>query len=692
MKKNILTVLFCLALTFAIGQIDRSKQPEPGPAPEINLDEAQKFQLNNGLTVLVVENHKLPRVRIQLNIDNPPILEGDKAGVQSLAGALMGNGSTNISKDDFNEEVDFLGATLNIGAQAAFASCLTKYFPRIMELLADASINPNFTQEEFEKEKAKLITALKTQEKDVSAIAGRVQDVLAYGKNHPKGEFVTEESVNKVTLVDAQQFYRDYFVPANAYLIVVGDVEFDNVKELVTKEFTPWTKAVPPSLSYSEPTQAQYTQINFVDMPNAVQSEISVQNLVELKMKNDDYLDALLANRILGGGAQARLFLNLREDKGYTYGAYSGIGNDKFGPSTFRATASVRNAVTDSSVVEFLKEIDMIIKEPVSEIELANAKAKYVGSFVMALERPETVANYALNIETQDLPSDYYKTYLERLDAISVDDVQKAAQKYFTSSNSRVVIAGKGSEVLENLEKVELNGKKVPVLYFDKTGAKTEKPNYDVEIPEGVSANTILQKYLDAISGDTDLSSITSLKMVFEGEAMGAKMKVEEVRTADKFAQTTFMNDNPMMGVLAKGDELFMKQGGNKIPLPEGMKNDIKAVMGIFPEQNIITSGKAKLAGIEKVGEKDAYKIEVSGEMVQSTFFYDVNTGLKLKEASVINMNGQTQNTENIYGEYKDYNGILFPEGKTQSMGPQNVESKLIEVILNVKIDDADFD
>ncbi|NKI31525.1 M16 family metallopeptidase [Croceivirga thetidis] len=692
MKKYILSLLFCFGLSLAIGQIDRSKQPEPGPAPEINLDEAEKFELNNGLTVLVVENHKLPRVRIQLNIDNPPILEGEKAGVQSLTGSLMGNGSKSVSKDDFNEEVDFLGATLNIGAQGAFAQCLTKYFPRILELMADASINPNFTQEEFEKEKAKLITGLKTQEKDVSAIANRVQDVLVYGKNHPKGEFITEESVNNVTLVDVQQFYRDYFVPANAYLIVVGDVEFDNVNDLVTAAFTPWTKAVPPSLSYSEPVQAQYSQINFVDVPNAVQSEISVQNLVDLKMKNDDYLDALLANRILGGGAQARLFLNLREDKGYTYGSYSGIGNDKYGPSTFRATASVRNAVTDSSVVEMLKEIDKIIKEPVSAKELANAKAKYVGNFVMALERPETVANYALNIETQGLSNDYYKTYLERLDAVTIEDVQNAANKYFTSSNSRVIVAGKGSEVLENLEKVEFNGKKVPVLYYDKYGAKAEKPNYDNAIPEGVSVNSILQKYLDAVSGDTDLSGVESIKMVFEGEAMGSKIKIEEIRTTDKYAKTTFMNDSPMMGVVAKGDELTMKQGPNKMPLPEAMKNDMQAVMGLFPEQNMMVSDKTKLAGIEKVGDKDAYKVEVPGEMIQTTFFYDVESGLKLKETSVINMNGQSQNSEVIYGEYNDFNGVLFPATKSETMGPGTLESKLIEVVLNIELSDADFD
>lgn len=180
----------CAALIMAapaLAQVDRSKMPEPGPAPEIKLEEPVSFELANGLKVMVVENHKLPRVSIQLTIDNPPILEGDKAGVASLTGSLLGKGSKNIPKDDFNEEIDFLGARLSFGSQSAFASGLSKYFPRLMELMADAAINPNFTQEEFEKEKEKLITGLRTQEKDVSAIAGRVQRVLAYGKTIPMG-------------------------------------------------------------------------------------------------------------------------------------------------------------------------------------------------------------------------------------------------------------------------------------------------------------------------------------------------------------------------------------------------------------------------------------------------------------------------------------------------------------------------
>ncbi|MEO0572721.1 MAG: pitrilysin family protein [Bacteroidota bacterium] len=690
MKTHILTVLFCCSLSLAIGQIDRSKRPEPGPAPEINLDEAKKFELNNGLKVLVVENHKLPRVRVQLSIDNPPILEGEKAGVQSLTGALMGNGSTTIPKDAFNEEVDFLGATLNIGAQGAFASCLTKYFPRILELLADASINPNFTQEEFEKEKAKLITGLKTQEKSVSAIAGRVQSLLAYGKNHPKGEFITEESVNNVALLDVQQFYRDYFVPANAYLIIVGDVAFDNVSKLVTKEFTPWTKAVPPSFSYSEPTPAQYTQINFVDMPNAVQSEVSVQNLVDLKMANKDYLDALLANRILGGGGEGRLFLNLREDKGYTYGSYSGIGNDKFGLSTFRASASVRNMVTDSAVVEILKEIDKIIKEPVSEKELAVAKAKYMGNFVMALERPETVANYALNIETEGLSDDFYKTYLERISAVTVDKVQQAAQKYFSTENARVVVAGMGSEVLENLEKVEFNGKTVPAFYYDKHGNKTEKPDYSAAIPEGIDAKAVLEKYIEAIGGRDKLEAITSFSMTAEASVQGQTLELVMKKSDNsKYLQDVKMGGNSMQKQVLDGDKGYAMARGQRKELTSEEIEKIKDEATTFPELNYLLVGGVSLEGVEAVGDKKAYRLKISDS---KTAFYDTETGLKIQEITVQEAQGQAIQATVMMDDYREVSGIQFPHKLSQSAGPMSFDFLVKEIKVNEGVSASDFE
>lgn len=691
MKKIFLTFALALASLVAVAQADRSKMPEAGPAPKINLQEAERFETPNGLTVLVVENHKLPRVSIQLSIDNPPIMEGDKAGVSSLTGSLIGNGSRNIPKDDFNEEIDFMGATLNFGSQGAFGSSLTKYFPRLFELMADAALNPNFTQEEFDKEKDKLITGLKTQEKSASAIASRVQGALAYGKGHPYGEFTTEETVNNVTLADVQRFYQDYFVPANAYLVVIGDTNKEAVQALVNKHFSAWVKASPPSFEFSKPTDAQYTQINFVDVPNAVQSEIRVQNLVDLKMKDPDYLPALVANRILGGGAEARLFLNLREDKGYTYGSYSSLGSDKWAPSRFQASASVRNAVTDSSVVEILKEVDRILTEPVSEKELEIAKAKYVGSFVLALEQPSTVARYALNTIQEDLPADFYSTYLERINAISVDDVQRVAQKYFKVDNARVVVAGKGSDVLENLEKVEFKGKTVPVFYFDKYAAPAEKPDFGAAVPEGVSVQSVIDRYFEAIGGKEAANKINSLKLVYESSAMGATIKVEELRTADKLSQTTYMNDSPMMGVIAKGDELFMKQGGNKMPLPEGMKKDLQKSLGIFAEQAIAANPEAKLAGVEDVDGKQAYRIDVPGDVVQASYFYDVETGLKIKEATVTSMNGQTQNQEVWIREYQEVDGIKFPSLRMVPMGPQQVESKLLEAVINYEVQETDF-
>jgi len=692
MKKLYFTLIIALTAITLNAQVDRSKMPEPGPAPEINLKDPQRFELTNRLKVLVVENHKLPRVSMQLTIDNPPIAEGDKAGASILTGSLLGNGSKSISKDDFNEEVDFLGARINFGFSSASASSLSKYFPRILELMADAAINPNFTQEEFEKEKAKLITGLKTEEKDVSAIADRVQNALAYGKNHPYGEFVTEETVNNVTLADVQRLYSELFVPANAYLVVIGDVKFDEVKDLVTKHFDDWVMASPPSLGYSEPLDAQYTQINFVDVPNAVQSVIALENLVNLEMKDPDYLAALLANHILGGGGQARLYLNLREDKGYTYGSYSRIGNDKYAPSRFRAMASVRNMVTDSSVVEVLKEVERITKEPVTEMELKYAKSEYVGGFVMALEQPSTIARYALNIETEGLPKDFYKTYLERINAITVEDVQKAAQKYFHINNARVVVAGKGSEVLENLEKVPFNGRMVPVKYYDKYAKAVEKPNYDIALPDGVNVQSVLDSYFEAIGGKAEVDKIQSLKLVYEGSAMGSIIKTEEKRTADKYVQMTFMNDAPMMGVIAKGDELFMKQGGNKVALPPEMQQDMKAAMGIFPEQGIALSTKAKLTGTEDIDGKPAYKIEVPGSTVQMSYFYDVESGLKVKETTAITMNGQTQNQEVNYKDYQEVNGIKFPSLKVGSMGPQMIETKLLEAVINVEVTAEDFE
>ena len=452
MKTKISALLVLFFMTFSVSaQIDRSKQPQPGPAPKISLEKPQEFALKNGIKVLVVENHKLPRVSFSLTLDNPPVLDGDKSGVSSILAAMLGNGTTTISKDDFNNEVDFLGANISFGATSAFASSLSKYSNRILELMADAALNPLLVEEEFQKEKERLLESLKSNEKSVDAIAARVGGALSYGTNHPYGEFTTEATVNNVTFGDVLAYYQKYFNPNNAYMVVVGDVEFKAVKKEIENRFVKWTKTIDVTTALPNPTpNAQFTQINFVDMPNAVQSNINLTHNVELKMKDPDYHALLIANRILGGGFNSYLNMNLREARGYTYGARSSIDADKY-VSSFSASTAVRNMVTDSAVVETLKEINRIKSEPVDAEALKNAKAKYVGDFVLALERPQTVARYALNIKTNDLPADFYETYLQKINAVTADDVMRVANKYFKPENARIIVVGKGSEVFENL-------------------------------------------------------------------------------------------------------------------------------------------------------------------------------------------------------------------------------------------------
>ncbi len=186
----------------------------------------------------------------------------------------------------------------------------------------------------------------------------------------------------------------------------------------------------------------------------------------------------------------------LREDKGYTYGSYSRIGDRSRYASRFTATAEVRNEVTDSSVVEILKEVNRIKTELVDADQLKNAKAKYVGNFVMNVEKPETVARYALNIKTEDLPADFYTTYLEKINAVTAEDVKRVANKYFKSQNARIIVVGKGSDVIGNLEKTG-----IPVMYFDKYANATEKPEFSKPIPDGVTAQTVIDSYITAIGG-----------------------------------------------------------------------------------------------------------------------------------------------------------------------------------------------
>ncbi|AWM13275.1 insulinase family protein [Flavobacterium sp. NRK F10] len=682
--KKIVYIATCLFLTITMQAQDRS-MPKPGPAPTINIKNPETFTLKNGLKVLIVENHKLPRVSYTLTLDNAPYAQGDKKGVADLLGSMLGSGTENISKDAFNEEIDFLGANINFWSEGASANGLSRYSSRILELMADGALNPVFTQEEFDKQKDKMIEGLKADEKSVPSIARRVENALTFGKKHYKGEFVSEETLKNVSLADVKLNYNEYFVPGNAYLVIVGDIDYKKTKKQVEKLFGKWKKAIAPQIAYNDPKDVQYSQINFVDASNAVQSEISLVNLSNLKMTDKDYFAVLIANQILGGGGEGRLFLNLREKHGWTYGSYSSIGAGKY-INKFRSSASVRNTVTDSAVVEIFNELKRIRTELVSEEELKNAKAKYIGNFVMQIEKPTTIARYALNKETQNLPDDFYEKYMQNINAVTSEDVLNAAKKYFLADNTRVIIVGKAADVLPGLEDLSKSAK-LPIFYFDKYGNPTDKPVVKKPIPAGVTAKSVIEKHIQAIGGLEALKKVKSV-MSFSG----ATIQGQKLDMVTKSAQDKFSAEISMMGMTVSKTVVTPKYGytinqGQRMDITGDDLKQMQESAGTFKELKLLNNPDIELAGIETIKDKDAYAIK-KGE---TTYYYDVKSGLKVAESREKEQMGQKMTQFTYYDNYVDVKGIKFPYNTTLSVG-MDLEFTTSDVKINEGVSDSDFE
>lgn len=677
--KNLVYIFIMVFLATGVNaQIDRS-QPKPGPAPKVNLGKPQTFELKNGLKVMVVENHKLPRVTMTLSLDNPPFAEGNKKGIDDLTGSLIGNGTSKISKDKFQEEIDFMGARMNFTSSGASATTLSRYFPRVMELLAQGATDPNFTQADFDKEVARFLDGLKAEEKSVTANAQRVENILVFGANHPAGEFTTEEKIKGLTLQDVKNHYKNYFSPNNAYLIVMGDVKFNEVKSLVEKNFKNWKKGTLPTSKYEDPKPLTQAEINFVDMPNAVQSEIAILGLSNLKMTDKDYFATLIANHIYGGDFNSYLNMNLREAHGWTYGARSSIRGNKY-IGKFKANSQVRNEVTDSAVVEALKELKRIRTEKVTAEALATVKASIIGNFVMDAEKPEIVARQALMTQTQGLPADFYQNYIQNINNVTVEDVQKAAQKYFSYDNARILVVGKGSEVLPALEKLPYK-----INYFDRYGKPTSKPEQK-QADANVSVTSVLDKYIAAVGG-AKTKEVKSMITSYEGEIQGMKLTIQSINTTEGKTKTdVLMMGQSLQKSVFNGTTGYSVAQGQRSEMKEDEIADNKFDAQPFPELTLANKPGIKIAGIENFNGKEAYVVAHG----KKKDFFDITTGLKLGSSTEVEAQGQKMVQTVIYGPYKEVEGVKIPESITMNMG-MDVTFQLKDVKINQGVSDADF-
>ncbi|MGB5980675.1 MAG: pitrilysin family protein [Nonlabens sp.] len=687
MKKQFIYVMALLFIgVTATAQIDRSTPPKSGPTPEIKLGKPYTFELKNGLQVLVVEDRKLPTISFSLDLNNPPIVEGDKAGVVSLASSIMGKGTTEMSKEEFNEKVDYLGANIFVSMGGGYAGTLSKYTDEVFEMFTNAAMMPNFTEKELEFEKSQLIEGIKSGENSAAAIAGRVRNALAYGKDHAAGEFATEETINNVTLEDVKMYYDKYFVPTNAYLVVSGDIKGKDAKKLVKKYMKDWKAKDAPMPNLPAVTDVDERQINFVDVPNAVQTELAVIMVSDLKMNDPDYHAAVVANYLLGGSFGSYLNMNLREKNGYTYGARTSLGTGKDYKSTFRATAKVRNEVTDSAVVETFKEINRIRDEYVEDEALANAKAKFLGSFIMQSEDKSVVADRAVRIKTMDLPDDFYKNFIKNINAVTKEDVKRVANKYIKPEKARIVLVGKAGDVLENLEKMKIDGQPVPVKFFDKMAEPTERPS-TVEIPEGLTVNTVLDDYIKAIGGKEAVKNVNSIDMfAVYSSPMGELLLDLKRADGDKMAQTVKLGGNTMQKMVYNQGKARMEAQGQVQPL-EG--DDAVALANqaiLFPE--LTNQDEAELLGAERMGDQNVYVIKWSDTVKK---FYNTDTNLLVaQETSAEGPQGPIKQLLQ-YQDYKEVDGVMFPMTLMQDMMGQTLKFEVKGIKVNSQISASEF-
>lgn len=696
MKKIlILALAVCLMQQgFAQPKIDRSKKPAAGPAPVVTIKDPVIFNMPNGITVLVVENHKLPKVRASLTIDAGPIYEGKKAGVTDLMGQMLGEGTQTMTKAAFDEATDIIGADVNLFASGGSAAALTRYFEKAFLLMADGLKNPSFPQASFDKLKSQTITGLKSQEKSTSAIAGRVSQALNYGKNTAMGEFTTEESVKSLTLDDVKEAYKNYITPSRAYLTFVGDITPAAAKALATKAFGTWTGKKLELPSPGDVANPDKTEIDFVDLPTAVQGELSMGNLVKNPMNGKDYFPLLLANQILGGGADSKLFMNLREKHGFTYGAYSSVGSGRF-QSLFKAGAAVRTEKVDSALNEMVKEVLNMRDGKITEEELAIAKAKYNGSYALRMEDPSITATYASNILINNLPKDFYTTYLQKINSVTIDDIKRVSNTYFNESNSRIVIVGNGKKILPNLAKLGF-----PIKKYDKYAEPVKEEVKEANVTEtaktsdAVSGFSIIEDYLKAIGGKSEVQKVNSIVSSISMEMMGRTLTGKDIRmNPGKSTAEIKMGTMTVFKSVFNGTTGYTQQGPNKKDMTPDEIKEAQDDKGVIPQLYYNTSDyKTEYLGKGKVGDEETYRLKVvmpSGRT--SVQQYAIKTGLLLQEETT-SKQGDTDVPSTI--EYKNYlkaGNILLPTQITRNAGGQEFTMNLSDIKINEGVTEADF-
>jgi len=436
-------------------EIFRSQAPAPLPPQPIVIPTAHETALSNGLRVVVVEDRRLPLIsyRLALRVGScydPPRLPG----LTDLLAGLLPEGTASRSSREIADEVARFGASLSAGANSDYtivaASALTQFSDPILDLLAEVVLEPSFPENEVELAKQNTKESLRQQRAQPSFLASEMVSRVMFG-DHPYAVVApTLESIDLAIRSDFVNFHKTKFVPNNAVFVVVGDVSYTEVVSRLESLFSTWNKGEELKTNFPAPPLRTKRTAYLVDRPGSAQSNIVIANTA-ITRTSPDYFPMLLMHTVFGATASSRLFMNLREEKGYTYGAYSNLDARRTA-GTFRSTAEVRTQVTGDSLKEFFFELERIRNERVSDKEINDAKSYLTGVFPIRLETQEGLIDQFVQIKMLNLPDNYLETYRDQVQEVTVDDIQRVANTYVRPDEAALVVVGDGAEVLEQIK------------------------------------------------------------------------------------------------------------------------------------------------------------------------------------------------------------------------------------------------
>ena len=457
---------------------DTSKVERKNRAPvskdilKVTLPRATEATLSNGLTVLIMENHRLPLISLQYNLSGAgPIFEpANVPGLAGLTAQMLREGTKTKSSVQIAEQMDQLGAT--ISAAAAFgssvtvinASGLSDNFDQWLALTNDLLLNPTFPVDELNRLKQRLKAQLRQQRANPNFLSTETFSKAVYGSHPASVVSATNESIDAITPEMLAKWHDERYAPQNGILGITGDVKAAEIVPKLERLLGAWKKSDLKETLPPNPKPAASKRVFLVNRPNSVQTTVALGNIA-IDRRDPDYILMTVMNQILGGGAAGRLFLNLREEHGYTYGVYSNFAASKY-PGPWRAGGDVRTDVTAGAMTEFYREFQRIRDEKVPASELDEAKRALVASFALSLERPSELLGYAIVRKIYGFPPDYWDTYPAKVMAVTADDVQRVARKYINPDSLQVVAVGDVTKIKPVMEKYG------PVEVYDAEGKK----------------------------------------------------------------------------------------------------------------------------------------------------------------------------------------------------------------------------